>query len=43
VQRVNLHHGRIEDATIRAIIPDKNGVKLQVDFGFEQIALISFR
>jgi len=38
--RVNLHHGKIEDAVVRAVIEDKDGVKLQVDFGHEQTALI---
>jgi len=38
--RVNLHAGKIVDATIRAIIPQTDGLRLQVDFGFEQSALI---
>ena len=38
--RVNLHHGKIEDATIRAVISEEDGVKLQIDFGYEQTALI---
>jgi hypothetical protein len=38
--RVNLHHGKIEDAVVRAVIEDKDGLKLQVDFGYEQTALI---
>jgi hypothetical protein len=38
--RVNLHHGKIEDAEVRAVIADKGGVKLQVDFGFNQTGLI---
>jgi len=38
--RVNLHTGRIEEATIRAIVEDKDGLRLQVDFGHEQTALI---
>jgi transcription antitermination factor NusG len=38
--RVNLHAGKIVDATIRAIIPQTDGLRLQVDFGFEQTALI---
>jgi len=33
--RVNLHAGKIVDATIRAIIPQTDGLRLQVDFGFE--------
>jgi hypothetical protein len=31
--RVNLHHGKIEDAVIRAVIHDADGIKLQVDVG----------
>ena len=38
--RVNLHDGKIEDATIRAVISEEDGVKLQIDFGYEQTALI---
>jgi hypothetical protein len=37
---VNLRAGKIVDATIRAIIPQTDGLRLQVDFGFEQTALI---
>jgi hypothetical protein len=29
--RVNLHHGKIEDAVVRAVIQDADGIKLQVD------------
>jgi len=41
--RVNLHHGKIEDATIRAVVHAPEGIKYQyqVDFGYEQTALIS--
>jgi hypothetical protein len=38
--RVNLHHGRIEVAVIKAVIPHTNGLRLQVDCGNEQTALI---
>ena len=38
--RVNLHHGKIEDATIRAVISEEGRIKLQIDFGYEQTALI---
>ena len=38
--RVNLHHGKTEGAVVRAVIDDKDGLKLQVDFGYEQTALI---
>ena len=36
----NLHHGRTEEATIKAITPTTNGKKFQVDFGADQTALI---
>jgi hypothetical protein len=29
--RVNLHHGKIEDAIVKAIIQHTDGIKLQVD------------
>jgi len=29
--RVSLHHGKIEDAVVRAVIQDDDGLKLQVD------------
>jgi hypothetical protein len=29
--RVNLHRGKIEDAIVRAVIQDDDGIKLQVD------------
>jgi hypothetical protein len=38
--RVDLHHGKIEDATIRAVISEEGSIKLQIDFGYEQTALI---
>ena len=38
--RVNLHQGRIVDATIRAIIDRTDRKHYQVDFGHEQTALI---
>jgi hypothetical protein len=28
--RVNLHHGKIMDAVVRAVVQDDDGVKLQV-------------
>ena len=37
---VNLHRGRIEEATVKAIIEHTSGKKLQVDFGHDQTALI---
>ena len=42
--RVNLHHGKIEDAVVRAVIHDDDGLKLQVDFvGLDLTALINTR
>ena len=42
--RVNLHHGKIEDAVIRAVIQDDDGNKLQVDVvGLDLTALIDRR
>ena len=38
--RVNLHHGKIEDAVVRAVIQRGSEIKLQIDFGNEQTALI---
>lgn len=38
--RVNLHHGKIEDAVVKAVIQHAGGTKLQIDFGHEQTALI---
>jgi hypothetical protein len=41
--RVNLNSGRIEEATVKAIIEHANGKKLQVDFGHDQTALVDTR
>ena len=42
--RVNLHHGKIEDAAVRAVIHDSDGTKLQVDVvGLDLTALIDTR
>jgi hypothetical protein len=38
--RIKLSGGRIENATIEAIIERTDGVRLQVDFGHEQTTLI---
>ena len=38
---VNLHHGKIEDPVVRAVIHDIDGIKLQVDVvGLDLTALI---
>ena len=42
--RVNPHHGKIEDAVVRAVIQDDDGTKLQVDVvGLDLTALIDTR
>ena len=42
--RVNLHHGKIEDAVVRAVIEHTDGTKLQVDVvGLDLTALIDTR
>ena len=39
--RVNLHHGKIEDPVVRAVIHNTDGIKLQVDVvGLDLTALI---
>lgn len=39
--RVNLHHGKIEDAVVKAVINHTDGTKLQVDVvGLDLTALI---
>ena len=42
--RVNLHHGKIEDVTVKAVIDNTDGLKLQVDvIGIDLTALIGGR
>ena len=39
--RVNLHHGEIEDAIVKAVINQTDGTKLQVDVvGLDLTALV---
>jgi hypothetical protein len=38
--RVNMHAGKILDAIIKAVIDTTHGVQYQVDFGFDQTALV---
>jgi len=39
--RVNLHHGKIADAVVRAVMHNTDGIKLQVDVvGIDLTALI---
>ena len=38
--KVNLHTGRLVDATIKAIIGRTDGKRLQVDFGKDETALV---
>jgi len=41
--RVNLHHGKIEDAVVRAVIHDSDGLKLQDVVTLDLTALIDTR
>ena len=38
--KINLHTGRIVDATVKAIIEHTDGKRLQVDFGKDETALV---
>jgi hypothetical protein len=38
--KVNLHTGRIVDATVKAVIERTDGKRLQVDFGKDETALV---
>jgi hypothetical protein len=38
--KVNLHTGRIVDATVKAVIERTDGKRLQVDFGKDGTALV---
>ena len=38
--KVNLHTGRIGDATVKAVIECTDGKRLQVDFGKDETALV---
>jgi hypothetical protein len=38
--RINLHTGRIVDATVKAVIERTDGKRLQVDFGKDETALV---
>ena len=38
--KVNLHTGRIVDATVKAVIEHTDGKRLQVDFGKDETALV---
>jgi hypothetical protein len=38
--KVNLHTGRIVEATIKAVIERTGGKRLQVDFGKDETALV---
>jgi len=41
--KVSIPVGQIVDATIRAVIDSTEGIKLQVDWGYDQTALIHER
>jgi hypothetical protein len=38
--QIKLSGGRIEEATIKAVIEHTDGIRLQVDFGRDETALI---
>jgi hypothetical protein len=38
--KVNLHTGRIVEATVKAVIERTDGKRLQVDFGKDETALV---
>jgi tartrate dehydratase beta subunit/fumarate hydratase class I family protein len=38
--KLNLHTGRIVDATVKAVIERTDGKRLQVDFGKDETALV---
>jgi hypothetical protein len=38
--RIKLSGGRIAEATIRTVVEHTDGVRLQVDFGHDQTALV---
>jgi hypothetical protein len=38
--KVNMHRGRIVDATVKAVIERTDGKRLQVDFGKDETALV---
>ena len=38
--RVNMHGVRIDNATVRAVVPNTDGLRLRVDVGHNQTALI---
>jgi hypothetical protein len=38
--KVNLHTGRIVEATVKAVIEHTGGKRLQVDFGKDETALV---
>jgi hypothetical protein len=37
---VTLHTGQIVDGTVRAVVPHTDGVRLQVDYGKDETALV---
>jgi hypothetical protein len=38
--KVNLHAGKIVEATIRAVVEHTDGIRFQVDFGKDETALV---
>jgi hypothetical protein len=37
---ITLHTGRIVDGTVRAIVHQQDGIRLQVDYGNDETALV---
>lgn len=37
---ITLHTGRIVDGTVRAVVENSDGIRLQVDYGKDETALV---
>ena len=40
---ITLHTGRVVDGTVRAIVEKTDGVRLQVEYGKDETALVELR
>lgn len=38
--RVNLHHGKLEDGVVTAVVERTDGVRYQIDLGGDRTALV---
>jgi hypothetical protein len=38
--KVNLHHGKLEDGVVKAIVQHTDGVRFQIDLGGDKTALV---